>query len=245
MQANTSYMQKVAALTNGLIPSLDNFNTTVMQRAKIGSFKHVEDFSFRDKVRILSGAALPLTERMLFNVPIGQARTPWNGGTSFTTQKRDTNMRTAGQLPQGYEFWCRSIQARFHVFGGEPAAGSISNGVIITPTSAAAVDAFLTAHVLRETILLTNFVGGLDYEPQHLNKYPSDYPLVGAAGAGAAANYVAVVNNGLKSEDLSVPIIVEGGENFGGKIEATDAVVPQATVEIEFIWKGILLSKVR
>jgi len=210
-----------------------------------------------DTARIAAGTAMSSADVTLFQVPKGNTTTEWNGTTQYQKNLFDTNMTVAGQLPQGFELWVTSIQARVTLTGelDDSTQTGANLGLANAPGtygSAVAADAVIASNLTQailESTTLTFTYNNTSFESGPLFFFPSKYGVSGfgsnlmyvpaAAGTQIAVNDQ-MVNNGF-GDSYALPIIrhIQPLYNFGVTLSCSNPFVPTRNFRIQVILEGL------
>jgi hypothetical protein len=214
-------------------------------------FKDALDFVMYDSIRLSAGAAVATAPVTLFQVPVGQQTTIFNGNTQYTKTPIDTNMVQAGQLPRGHHLIVNSIQAKVTVPAQTDTTYSSSGPDAGLPTStvpAAVVGGVNLLEAITNQAFLTFHVSTKDYEQGPLYQFPSEFGISGYTGATTAAqtNNEGVANNGFgRPRPLYMPRFIPELTNFSVVVQFIDALSITRQCQIQILLHGLLLRPVQ
>lgn len=181
--------------------------------------KRVKDFRLFDTVRCIKGTAITKGQSVTaFQVSAGNNGVTLNTNASYNkVLDLDTNLKgNGGQLPAGYFMQVLSIQFAV-LMTNSLDASPFGTGFAIDPTRGADASADNTIAALNKGIGFQFTMDDTTYEEAPIGWYPSDFGVVGYAGATATG----VNNLGLgRSVWLSEPHWLVEQYRFGINVNA-------------------------
>jgi hypothetical protein len=226
--------------------NLDNMTASEFSKIK-GKLKGVQDHILYDTMRLVPGAYAP-GEVALFQQALGAAATPGNSATSFVKTEFDTNLEgNGGALPSGSSMVIESIEAELTV----PAALNttpIGTGSTINPTRSTDASSDNQVVALQSCVSLRFRVDQRDYERGAIKFFPSQFGVIGFAGAtgtAAAAVVSGVASNSLgRCRPLSRPRHLESLQRFAVYLKNCATVTIVQGCEIRIALVGTLYTPV-
>lgn len=189
---------------------------------------------FHYKLRVKAGQALPLQPIRAFQKTPGETMAFVNHSAStYQATLTDTNMAQANRLPEGHELIIKQVMAEIQTLGGDRTSET-------DPTIATADSGASNMRTIREVTYIKLFIGGKHYDEGPIGAFPAEFGVSGYAGAGAAANYESVANNGFGKARSIVPQTVDQRREFGIDVLFTRAAVPTQDFDIDLWIVGLL-----
>jgi hypothetical protein len=204
------------------VPSLDELQKYSVNRA--GQLEGVRSSLYDFQAYAQAGQ----TELNFFQVPVGQA----------SKTLADTNMQTAGSLPNPQNFLVTNIQIYFYftasdlaVFGAQAAAEQVND-----------------VYDVMKSGYLEFFIGSKNYVQEGpLGRFPPRTGLILSAAltdqttaAAASQSRIAYANFGGAPYDLTPPILLTPTQNFRVSTKWPTAVAISAIARIGCVMEGVL-----
>jgi hypothetical protein len=216
------------------------------------------DYVCYDTLRYKPATAVSTADVLLFTVGFGQATQVANSaGEAYTKTKADTNLQEGNRLPAGQTFIVDSIQFMVQFTGSTDTTYPTSGPGTEFPTDTTAAAAISSTNLITailEQSYVQFWVGEKAYEEGPLWAFPSDFGVMGFAGAGSGAttavnaltNTEVAVNNGFgHARVLAVPRQIPELVNFYIKLNFIQAFTITRQLAIRAILRGILYRPVQ
>lgn len=226
------------------------YTDTVAKKLKGAMPKDAFGTRLYDTVRLKAGAAVPTQATSLFQIPLGQNTSVLNAASEvYPKSFVDTNLTTAGMLPQGYAFYVRSIQAIVVASAATdttyPTSGP-GTELPSDPTAAAAVASANLINAITAEAYLRTYVGSKEYEQGLLRHFPTRYGLSGFAGFGVSTNFEGVTNNGFGREwPMPIEREIPPLTSFRIDLQFIQTLTITRNCQIQVCLEGIMLRPVQ
>jgi hypothetical protein len=234
MTSEQMYQRQWLETLDGVSP--EEFRARFKEQAKYA----IDTIRF-DTLRVVTGAAIGLTDKSLFSIPVNGAATTADGGTAYKKDKADTNMKQPNEMEYGNILIVESLQVEAMI----PSAigTTITAGRTTGPTAVAGATISPSLHLLP--LLRDAWVEMRVGDRTVAEGRPVEFPQAGGIfGFGGGVEDGIGQNGPGFARLLREVVILRPGEQFSVTYTPFTNVTPIIDVNLVFKLAGVRLRPV-